>query len=96
MTRILTNIQGKVIVANDNAFELTAAVDPNITAGNIKKDVEILGVTGTFAQNAEAEENDVIFIDYDGTIRYSYSAQDFLALTAMPANPTHPGLISQG
>ena len=27
---------------------VTAAIDSNITAGNIKKDVEILGITGTF------------------------------------------------
>ena len=43
-----------------------------------------------------AEENDVMFIDYDGTIVYSYTAQEFLALTEMPANPTHEGLTSQG
>lgn len=40
--------------------------------------------------------NDVNFYDYDGTIVYSYTAQEFLALTVMPANPTHTGLTSQG
>ena len=38
----------------------------------------------------------VRFIDYDGTILHSYSAEDFAALTTMPANPTHTGLTSQG
>lgn len=38
----------------------------------------------------------VRFIDYDGTILYSYSAEDFANLTEMPANPTHTGLTSQG
>ena len=38
----------------------------------------------------------VRFFDYDGTILYSYSASDFAALTAMPSNPTHTGLTSQG
>lgn len=38
----------------------------------------------------------VRFIDYDGTILYSYSASDFAELTAMPENPTHTGLTSQG
>lgn len=42
------------------------------------------------------EENDVNFYDYDGTIVASYSASDFLNLTAMPDNPTHEGLTSQG
>lgn len=46
--------------------------------------------------NPVAEENDVIFIDYDGTIRYSYTADEFLALTELPPNPTHAGLTAQG
>lgn len=46
--------------------------------------------------NPTAEEDDVIFIDYDGTIRYSYSASDFLALDALPANPSHDRLTAQG
>lgn len=48
MGKILVNSQGKAILASGNAFEVTAAVDSNITAGNIKKDVTILGVTGTY------------------------------------------------
>lgn len=40
--------------------------------------------------------SDVNFIDYDGTILYSYSAAEAQALTELPANPSHEGLISQG
>lgn len=36
------------------------------------------------------------FMDYDGTILYSYTVEEFMALTAMPANPSHAGLIAQG
>ena len=80
-----------------NVAAVTSAIDQNIAAGNIKKNVSILGVTGTLESGyAEAEDNDVIFIDYDGTIRYSYSKADFLNLTELPPNPTHPGLTSQG
>ena len=39
---------------------------------------------------------DVVFYDYDGTILYEYTAAEFLALSAMPANPTHTGLTAQG
>lgn len=46
--------------------------------------------------NPTAEENDVIFIDYDGTIRYSYSAEEFAALTALPPLPVHAGLTGGG
>ena len=44
----------------------------------------------------EPEEKDVNFYDYDGTRLYSYTAQEFQALSAMPENPTHTGLTSQG
>ena len=44
----------------------------------------------------EAEEKDVNFIDYDGKILYSYTAAEAQALSALPSNPTHTGLTSQG
>ena len=42
------------------------------------------------------QESDVNFIDYDGTVVAAYSAADFANLTALPANPSHDGLTSQG
>lgn len=44
----------------------------------------------------ENEINDVTFVDYDGTIVHTYSADEFLALDTMPSNPSHEGLIAQG
>ena len=43
-----------------------------------------------------APQNDVNFIDYDGTIVASYSASDFANLSALPDNPSHQGLTAQG
>jgi len=45
-----------------------------------------------------APPRDVNFIDFDGTIVYSYTAEEFLALTEMPPNPDHTadGLTAQG
>lgn len=45
-----------------------------------------------------APPKDVNFIDYDGTIVYSYTAEEFLALTEMPPNPDHTadGLTAEG
>ena len=40
--------------------------------------------------------SDVNFYDYDGTILYSYTKEQFLALSAMPKLPTRAGLICQG
>lgn len=45
--------------------------------------------------NPTAEKNDVTFYDYDGTILYSYTAEEFLALSEMPPLPTQKGLICQ-
>ena len=38
----------------------------------------------------------VNFIDYDGTVLYSYTAQEANAMSALPANPSHSGLTAQG
>lgn len=43
-----------------------------------------------------ASQKDVNFIDFDGAIRYSYTASEFANLTALPANPSHSGLTAQG
>lgn len=51
--------------------------------------------SGEADSNPTAEKNNVTFYDYDGTIRYSYTADEFLALTEMPPLPTQPGLICQ-
>ena len=48
------------------------------------------------ASGSSAKKKQVNFIDYDGTILYSYTAAEANALTALPSNPTHTGLISQG
>lgn len=45
---------------------------------------------------APVERKDVNFIDYDGTIVASYTADEFAALAALPENPTHDGLTAQG
>lgn len=46
--------------------------------------------------SSEVPENDVTFYDYDGTVVYSYSAEEFAALTELPPNPEHEGLIAEG
>lgn len=46
------------------------------------------------------EDKPVIYIDYDGTVLYGYTAEEFAQLTEHPANPDHSGddipLTSQG
>ena len=54
--------------------------------------VNVSGGGGTTPVSPKA----VNFIDYDGTVLYSYSESDALALTDLPANPSHSGLTAQG
>lgn len=42
------------------------------------------------------KSKDVNFIDYDGTLLYSYTLAEAAALTELPALPSHDGLICQG
>lgn len=41
-------------------------------------------------------EKVVELIDYDGTVLYEYTADEFQALSALPSNPSHTGLTAQG
>ena len=45
---------------------------------------------------ASAKWDDVTFIDYDGSVLYSYSLAEAQALTKLPTLPSHDGLVCQG
>jgi len=55
-------------------------------------------ITGTAKSGGggSVPAKDVNFRDYDGTIVNAYTKAEFAALTAMPDNPSHEGLTSQG
>lgn len=55
-----------------------------------------LGSSDVIPLPSAIEEKDVLFVDYDGTVLYSYTAEEFLAMDQFPQNPTHDGLIAQG
>lgn len=58
--------------------------------------VSAIGAIPSGGGGEAAASNDVNFLDYDGTIVHSYTAAEFAALTALPANPSHAGLTAQG
>ena len=76
-------------VAIKNAIESKGVVVGNIPFDEYAGKIEEIG-------KEEEYLDDVIFIDYDGTVVYSYTAQEFLQLAELPENPTHEGLTSQG
>ena len=69
--------------------------------GIIKSDITsygeaVINLPSEGVVNPTASKNAVTFYDYDGSIRYSYTAEEFLALTEMPPLPIQKGLICQG
>ena len=42
------------------------------------------------------QNKDVNFYDYDGTILYSYTTEEFKSLSSLPPLPKHQGLVCQG
>ena len=46
--------------------------------------------------SSSVEKKQINFIDYDGTILYSYTSAEWANVTSLPANPSHTGLTAQG
>ena len=61
---------------------------------NMPAEIESIQTGGGAAPSAKW--NDVTFIDYDGSVLYSYSLGEAQELTELPALPTHDGLVCQG
>lgn len=51
---------------------------------------------GSGNANPVAAQKQINFVDYDGVIRYSYSAAEFAQLESLPPNPSRTGRIAQG
>lgn len=70
----------------------TGKTDP-IASGQLP--MEILGIEST---PAKVEPKYANFYDYDGTLLYSYTREEAMALTSdtMPEGPSHDGLTFQG
>lgn len=83
----------------EKLLEIKRQKDTYILPENIKKDITVYGVTGTYEGSGgtvSVEEKDVNFYDYDGTRLYSYTLTEVQNLTELPALPSHTGLTCQG
>ena len=81
-----------------NGTTLMTVNDTTATAGDvIGKYFYAANGTKTLGTAAlQSKVGHVYFIDYDGTILHDYTETEAQALEALPANPTHTGLTSQG
>jgi hypothetical protein len=82
-------LQQKSVTITENGTE-------SITADTGYDGLSVVNINTDVPTSSASTSKDVVFYDYDGTELYTYSAEDFLALTNMPENPTHEGLISKG
>jgi len=67
--------------------------------GSYSDSAEMSNALKVFKKNSSSKikgKKDVNFYDYDGSLIDSYSTEEFLQLSAMPANPSHDGLTAQG
>ena len=92
-----TGDEGKVV--DNGALVSQTAYPSTVTVNDTYDTTNYNSITvNVTSGGGSVEEKDVNFYDYDGTLLYSYTTQEFLALTEMPANPdrTSEGLTAQG
>ena len=75
---------GTNTIAPDEGYDGLSSVDVTVN------------VSGGGGSGESAKWDDVTFIDYDGSVLYSYSLAEAQALTELPALPSHDGLVCQG
>lgn len=93
----------KTITENGTNIDVTnyASVNVNIPSSiTIEETADPGGGTVVTITGEQISPSDIpdqiFFIDYDGTILYSYKVREFNQLTELPANPSHTGLVAQG
>lgn len=86
MGNILIDNNGNALLSNNKALEVTSAIDSNIIPENIKKDVTILGVTGTY-EGSGGGSTAVIINPINGA---------FIGTTTTSGPVTHQYQVSSG
>lgn len=89
----------KALISNNYLSDIANAIREKNNESNLYLPSEMAAkimAIPTSGGSSTTTNAGVKFIDYDGTIVKSYTAEEFLELSALPANPVHTGLIAQG
>ncbi len=92
----------EITAQNEVVLQAQKTITPTSSQQTVLPDTGYDGFASVIVEAASGGRNDLVypkdvdFIDYDGRLLYSYTADEFLALTEMPANPTNTGLVAQG
>ena len=92
-TNYLTNSEELTSIANAIRAKTGSSESLTYPAGFVSA---IGNISGGGSSSASAPSKLINFIDYDGTTVASYTAEEFASLNALPANPSHTGLVAQG
>ena len=87
------NLQSKAVTYTANG---TNTITPDEGYDGMSSVDVTVNVSGGGGSGASAKWDDVTFIDYDGSVLYSYSLAEAQALTELPTLPSHDGLVCQG
>ena len=74
-----------------NTIRAKKGIETPIDPQDFSKEIESIGTS-----TSVVILKDVNFYDYDGTLLYSFTKNEFLNITSFPELPVHEGLISQG
>ena len=85
-------------INNNISAAYTACSDKGATMPQTQNSANLADTIGSIPTGGGAvvKEKDVNFYDYDGTLLYSYTKAEALALSALPALPSQEGLVCQG
>ena len=78
-----------------DAIRAKTGKSDTITLAEMPTEIENIS-TGGGGSAVTVQRKDVNFVDYDGTLLYSYTIAETKALTEMPPLPTRDGLVCQG
>lgn len=92
-----SNLIASNIKKETTIFGVTGTFDNSVNVYQDNEGYVVLDKEGPdYGYKRFAKNPQLIFIDYDGTELQSYTAAEAQALTELPPNPSHGGLIAQG
>ena len=102
-------VSGSQTITTNDTYDVTnlASVTVNVSGGvtptgtinittNGTHDVTNYATANVNVSGGGSSKKQINFIDYDGTIVQSYSADEWANVTTLPSNPSHTGLVAQG
>lgn len=87
-------IKGETLTSIADAVREMTATEGQIAFRTIPE--AIRSIEAAVSKLPSTVESEVNFLDYDGTVLYSYTVAEAAELTELPPLPSHDGLVCQG